>query len=144
MIKIASSDAEVAACYPVMRALRPHVDENAFVARVRAQEKSGYRLAYLEAGDGPVAVAGFRFQENLAHGRFLYVDDLVTLSIHRSCGHGAKLLSWLEDLAKKEGCAQLHLDSGVQRKEAHRFYEREGMEKVSVHFRKRIVPDQRR
>ncbi|MBI3805255.1 MAG: GNAT family N-acetyltransferase [Nitrospirae bacterium] len=141
MIRIATSDGEIAACYPVMRELRPHVGEDVFLARVRAQEWSGYRLAYIEKGDDPVAVAGFRFSENLAYGRFLYVDDLVTRSTDRSHGYGATLLSWLVALAEKEGCAQLHLDSGVQRKEAHRFYEREGMERSSYHFRKMIISD---
>ena len=28
----------------------------------------------------------------------------------------------------------MHLDSGIQRKDAHRFYEREGMSLASVHF----------
>jgi GNAT superfamily N-acetyltransferase len=138
MISVATSDLEIAACYSLMRELRPHLAEEAFVARVRAQEKSGYRLAYLEENGGPVAVAGFRLSENLAYGRFLYVDDLVTGEPHRSKGYGARLLSWLAELAKKEGCTQLHLDSGVQRKEAHRFYQREGMNLASFHFRKNL------
>ena len=33
------------------------------------------------------------------------------------------------------GCAQLHLDSGVQREKAHRFYFREGMGVNAYHFR---------
>lgn len=133
-IRIAITDADVAACYSVMRELRPHVAEDQFLARVRNQEKSGYRLAFVQEGDAWVAVAGFRVTENLAWGRFLYLDDLVTLSRHRSKGYGARLLSWVKDYAAREGCLQLHLDSGMQRVEAHRFYEREGMVPAGVHF----------
>jgi GNAT superfamily N-acetyltransferase len=86
----------------------------------------------------PVAVAGFRVLENLAWGRFLYVDDLVTLAACRSQGYGAKLLAWLRERAAQESCAQLHLDSGIQRAGAHRFYEREGMTMSSYHFMERI------
>lgn len=32
----------------------------------------------------------------------------------------------------------MHLDSGIQRKEAHRFYEREGMTMASFHFIEKI------
>lgn len=102
---------------------------------------SGYRLAFVQDTDGVVAVAGFRVVENLAWGRFLYVDDLVTLPTHRSKGYGAKLLSWLMDLAATEGCQQLHLDSGIQRKDAHRFYEREGMTMASFHFVQHVAPN---
>jgi hypothetical protein len=35
----------------------------------------------------------------------------------------------------------VHLDSGVQRKDAHRFYEREGMKLASFHFSQVIAPD---
>ena len=132
--RIAQSDDELRACGRVMRELRPHVAEESFVTRVRAQERQGYRLAYLDDTAGPAAVAGFRILENLAWGRFLYVDDLVTRSDARSHGHGARLLRWLRGLAKSEGCHELHLDSGVQRADAHRFYEREGLLRSSYHF----------
>jgi GNAT superfamily N-acetyltransferase len=134
-IRIAKTDTEIAACYPVLRELRPHITESEFLSRVRAQEKGGYLLAFVQEASGPVAVAGFRIGENLAWGRFLYVDDLVTHPTFRSKGYGAALLSWLRNYAGENGCLQLHLDSGIQRKEAHRFYEREGMERVSYHFR---------
>ncbi|MDV3240156.1 MAG: GNAT family N-acetyltransferase [Gammaproteobacteria bacterium] len=139
-IHLATTDAEIVACYPVMRELRPHIAEAQFLARVRSQENTGYRLARITERTGVVAVAGFRISENLAWGRFLYVDDLVTLPEHRSKGHGAALLSWLRELAAEEGCEQLHLDSGIQRKEAHRFYEREGMTMASFHFVEKIAP----
>lgn len=139
-IHIATTDTEIAACYPVMRELRPHIAQEQFLFRVRGQERTGYRVAYIQEPTGVVAVAGFRLGENLAWGRFLYVDDLVTLPGQRSKGHGAKLLSWLKGQAAKEGCEQVHLDSGIQRTEAHRFYEREGMTMASLHFVEKIAP----
>ena len=140
-IRIATTDVEIADCFPVMRELRPLIAENQFLSRIRSQINSGYRLAFVQVTDRVVAVASFRVGENLAWGRFLYVDDLVTLPAHRSKGYGAKLLSWLMELAAKEGCQQMHLDSGIQRKEAHRFYEREGMTMASFHFVENVAPD---
>jgi GNAT superfamily N-acetyltransferase len=139
-IRIAETDPEIAACYAVMRALRPHIAEAEFVARVRRQERTGYRLAFVEEAGGPVAVAGFRVGENLAWGRHLYVDDLVTLPAFRSRGYGAGLLAWLRQTAANEGCRQMHLESGIQRVDAHRFYEREGMTMTSFHFAGKPAP----
>ena len=138
-IRIAHSDEEITTCFPVMQALRPHLDESSFVARVRFQEQTGYRLVFVETSGISVAAAGFRIGENLAWGRFLYVDDLVTLPGERSHGYGKALLDWLENYAAREGCGQLHLDSGIQRKDAHRFYEREGLKISSYHFNKVIT-----
>ncbi len=138
-IRLANTDQDLAACYPVMRELR-QVEESEFVSRVRIQEKDGYRLAMVEDGGHVVGVAGFRIAVSLAWGRFLYVDDLVTSGRQRSQGYGAKLLSWLRDYAIAEGCQQLHLDSGLQRVDAHRFYEREGMSKGAFHFAMQLLP----
>lgn len=133
-IRIASTDDEIAACFPVLRELRPQLVETEFVALVRRLEAGGYRLAFLEEAGRPACVAGFRTGENLPWGRFMYVDDLVTDPQRRSKGHGARMLAWLRDHARAAGCEQLRLDSGVQRKDAHRFYERQGMSLVSFHF----------
>lgn len=140
-ISLATSDNEITACYPVLHELRPHMTEEGFVAQIRRQQEQGYQLAYLQADRRVVAVAGFRLGENLAWGRFLYVDDLVTHPGHRSRGYGSQLLAWLRRYARREGCGQLHLDSGVQREDAHRFYLREGMAKASYHFVERLSTD---
>jgi GNAT superfamily N-acetyltransferase len=133
-VREAATDAEIAACWPVMQQLRPHVAEAAFVARVRRQMQSGYRLAFF-LGNGRVrAVAGFRLGENLAWGAFLYVDDLVTDEAARGTGCGQALFDWLVALAQTSGCAQIHLDSGVQRFGAHRFYLQRRMDITSHHF----------
>ncbi|HEY8155649.1 MAG TPA: GNAT family N-acetyltransferase [Myxococcota bacterium] len=133
-VSLATTDAEIAACFPVMHELRLKLVASDFVARVRRQQQAGYQLAMLSGAAGPVAVAGFRLSETLAWGRFLYVDDLATLASERSRGHGARLLGWLADYALEHGCEQLHLDSGVQRLDAHRFYQREGLAITSHHF----------
>lgn len=138
MIREVTTDEEIARCYPVMRQLRPHLIEEEFVPTVRGQFGGGYRLVYLESHATVQAVAGFRILENLASGRVLYVDDLVTDADARSQGHGAGLLIWLLDRAREEGCDTFELDSGVQRADAHRFYFTNRMTISSFHFRLRL------
>jgi GNAT superfamily N-acetyltransferase len=137
-IDLAEADEDVLACFPVIRHLREVEDATTFLRRVRSQQRSGYRLAALRDGGDPVAAAGFRLGESLAWGRYLYVDDLVTLPEARSRGYGAALLTWLAEYGRAQGVAQLHLDSGKQRADAHRFYEREGLEASSIHFRRSL------
>jgi hypothetical protein len=140
-ISLASSDAEIAACFPVMHELRPKLVADEFVARVRRQQQQvGYQIVQVCGAAGPVAVAGFRCSESLAWGRHLYVDDLATLASERSHGHGARLIAWLSDYAHEHDCVQLHLDSGVQRFAAHRFYLREGMAITCHHFALDLEP----
>jgi GNAT superfamily N-acetyltransferase len=134
-IGMAESDQEIIACWPVMHQLRTDLVATDFLARVRRQQRNGYQLCYLAEAGVVRSVAGFRLLENLANGRVLYVDDLVTDAVSRSTGFGQKLLEWLLRTAESAGCDTLELDSGVQRFEAHRFYLRNRMQIVSHHFR---------
>lgn len=118
----AETKAAILRCFPVASQLRPHLDEPEFVARVVRQQAQGYQLAYLEYAGQVRAVAGYRFMETLAWGRICYVDDLVTDEQTRSSGLGRTLFDWLVARARETGCEQFHLDSGVQRFDAHRFY----------------------
>lgn len=140
-IRIVETPAEIEQCFPVMAQLRPQLERAEFVTRVRRQMAGGYRLAVLSADNSVKAVAGYRITENLAWGRFLYVDDLVTDQAARSQGYGKALLAWLTGQARQNGCAQLHLDSGAQRKDAHRFYLREDMENAGFHFSMQLDHD---
>jgi GNAT superfamily N-acetyltransferase len=134
-IAIAEGAAAIGRCYTVMRELRTHIaSEDKFLERVQRQEREGYLLAYLEADDEIRAVAGYRYQEMLFHGRILYVDDLVTREADRSAGYGGKLFDWLVEQARQRGCDYFELDSGVQRFDAHRFYLMKRMKIASHHF----------
>jgi GNAT superfamily N-acetyltransferase len=136
-ITLAQTDTDIVRCFAVMAQLRPHLVETEFVARVRRMQQEGFHLALLEESGVVRAVAGYRYYDKLFSGKNLYVDDLVTDTTHRSHGHGSTLLTWLANEARKHGCAQLELDSGVQRFDAHRFYFRERMHVSAYHF---VVP----
>ena len=140
MVEKVDTDAAIAACYDVMAELRPRVSRAEFLPVIRAMQADGLRLACIRAEGRVVAVAGYRISTNLFYGRHLYVDDLVTADSERSKGYGKELLAWLRALAVENDCDAFHLDSGVQRKRAHQFYLREGLELSSYHFSEQLKP----
>jgi GNAT superfamily N-acetyltransferase len=142
--KIAESDTELERLSDVLLELRTAYRREDLLARIKEQQQHGYRVAYVEV-DGEVAcVAGFVIETKLAWGRHLYVDDLVTAERHRSIGAGARMIEWLKRYAREHGCEQLHLDSGVQRFAAHRFYLRHGFVISSHHFSMSLEPSEQR
>ena len=136
MIFEATTDEEILATRGVMLQLRPHIAPDSYLSTVRRMmQTDGYHLTALRV-DGVVrAVAGYRFMEMLYCGKTLYVDDLNTDETSRSLGHGQSLMDWLKAEGRAHGCGQLHLDSGVQREAAHRFYFRERLTITAYHFR---------
>jgi GNAT superfamily N-acetyltransferase len=123
---------------PVLRELRPHLDEPGFAAIYAEGHPQGLRFLAAYDGDRCVGVAGWRILALTFAVRKLYVDDLVTTSAGRSKGVGHALLAELETRARAAGCTVLDLDSGVQRHDAHRFYFRERMHISSHHFTKTL------
>ena len=119
---------------PVLLQLRPQYDQDGLIAQIRKQQAAGYQVAYVEQAGAVLCVAGFVVGEKLAWGKHIYIDDLVTDGEHRSRGAGRAMLDWLKAFAREQGCEQMHLDSGVQRFPAHKFYLREGFCIASHHF----------
>jgi len=124
----ATSEDDIIACFDVMRELRPHLENpRTFAAQIIRQQTDGYQLLALWNNTRPVALAGYRVQENLLHGRHLFVDDLVTSE--SVCGHGlgARLLTELKTEAVKNQCARLALGTAIGNDAAQRFYHRAGL-----------------
>ncbi len=133
IIECKNSD-EIAEAWAVMNQLRPSIDQQTFESRVAAAKENGYRLFVGKQEGRIVGAMGWRIANDLAWGRSLYIDDLVVDENSRSMGIGKNLLSFATDEAVKEKCNNLRLSSGFAREEAHRFYEREGMNKQGFTF----------
>ena len=122
-----------------MKQLRTELVEAAFVSLVRELMSYGYQLAYLRDETQVVCVAGFKISKNIFLGKNLYVEDLSTLEGERSKDYGKQTMVWLRNLAMSEGCSAIHLDSGVQRHRAHKFYLNRNMNIASYHFVERLA-----
>ena len=134
-LRHAETEAETAACFPVMAELRPKLaDAQEFAERVARQRTAGYRLLAAWRGGVPVALAGYRVEENLVHGRFIYVDDLVTAAGERGRGLGARLLDAVIAEGRRLGCARLVLDTALDNVLGHRFYYRQGLLARALRF----------
>jgi len=137
-IALATTDEEILACHPVMVELRPQYSSEQFLEKVRRlMDEERFELAYLD-DDGIRSVAGIRMGDWLPTGKYLEIEDFVTVEAARSKGYGKALLHWVLDYAKQNGCENVHLVSATHRVDAHRFYEREGMPKVAWMFGKGV------
>lgn len=119
------------------RQLRPQLpaDYEGKMQRVFGQ---GGRMVVAAEGETVLGLAVWRVFENTYSGMQVYVDDLVTDSAHRSQGVGRALIDWLSSRAQMLNAANLALDSGTHRVNAHRFYLRERFDITSFHFNKKL------
>lgn len=139
LVELSPGDPRLPEALEVTRALRTGRSADD-LARLydEGHTRSGYRILALFDASECRAVAGFRVLTSFAHGRHLYVDDLVTAERWRSRRYGERLEDRLRGIASEEGCTQVRLDSGVQRRRAHRFYFRRGYAIESFNFARRL------
>lgn len=133
-IQEAKTEEQILKCFDLLQLLRPHLQKEEFVQRVREQEQQGYKLICIGEGSDLKSVAGYRIANFLAWGKTLYVDDLITQPEARGTGFGTHLIKWLMGEAKKQGCDSIHLDTGIERDDAHRLYLNLGLKIDCLHL----------
>ncbi|NMP16321.1 GNAT family N-acetyltransferase [Thalassotalea sp. Y01] len=133
-VHLLKSDDELAAVADVLLQLRPQYTQASIIAQIQKQRLSGYQIAYVLANQQVLCVAGFVVGEKLAWGKHVYIDDLVTNEQQRSTGVGKFIIDWFKAYCIEHNCQQLHLDSGIQKFPAHRFYLRNRFNIASHHF----------
>lgn len=121
--------------YPVMSELRTHLSLEEYLELLKEMAPQGYKMYAIEMEGEIVALTGIIQLTNLYHFKHIYVYDLITKASERSKGYGDHLLAYIHELAKQEDCQTVTLTSGLQRTNAHRFYEEKmGYDKKSYAF----------
>ena len=93
--------------------------------------------------NGLVVGSGFIFYIQVpAHGApYALLEGIVVDGKHRGHGVGTKLLEESIALAKQKGCYKVIFTSGLDRGEAHEFYEKHGFKKQGFEFRMDLSQD---
>jgi GNAT superfamily N-acetyltransferase len=138
-IREATTREDILKCWDVIYTLRPHLVQEAFADTVLEMFQQGYHLAFIEHAGKAVAAVGYRYQHFLYNGKHIYIDDLVTLPQSRGKGLGAALLNYVSAQASAKGLTTVTLDSGYQRKDAHRLYLNNGFVMTCHHFEKSLL-----
>jgi GNAT superfamily N-acetyltransferase len=139
VVEVPTDDSQLGtAIYPLLRALRPGLTREAFDWLVAEGHRQG--LTVLAACDEQNRFLGAALYRVLvtSRGRILFADDLVTAPEIRSTGVGAALIGELERRGRRARCRRMELDSGMSNQAAHRFYYRQRMAAVALHFAKEL------
>lgn len=135
-IQVVATESDILKCRSAIQALRPGLTDDLYPEAVQKTLEDNRQIIFIEENGIAAAVAVFETGYNLFRGKYIYIDDLSTLPGNRGKGYAGKLVDWILDYAKKEGYAQVHLDSGVSaaRTDAHRLYLNKRFQITSMHF----------
>ncbi len=120
--------------FSIIAPLRPHLDKEEFLRRVRRQSHSGYELVGAFTDGRLVGVLGMRPVHTLVRGPHLHVDDIIVAEDVRKAGGGRALMDYAEADARARGMNSVFLDA---RPDAIGFYE-------AIGFALHAVPSMRK
>lgn len=134
------SDQELGLGYEVVKELRQALTLAEFTEKVTdCQRRGKYRLFAWEVEGKLVACCGVMPMPTLYYTDCLWVAELIVREGVRGQGIGGQFLRIMEKWAKAEGYQEMALSSGIQRTEAHRFYqEKADYQLVSHQFQKKL------
>lgn len=122
-IKELQNKDEFIKAFVIVKQLRTHLGEETYLKLINGMREEGYKLFALYINSEIVSVIGVIKLTNLYYGKHVWINDLVTDINKRSKGYGEILLSFIKEWAKENDCEVVALSSGLQRLEAHKFYE---------------------
>ncbi|MFF2754415.1 GNAT family N-acetyltransferase [Psychrobacillus sp. NPDC058041] len=136
-IKILETNEDWKSAYPLIQQLRPHLSEDRYSELLKQMPTyQGWVIV-----DGTYkAFIGFEERLNFYNEKHLFVLDFVTNENERSKGYGESLMNALFKYAKEYHFAYVALESGLERYDAHRFYESKmGFNKWCYSFIKKVL-----
>jgi GNAT superfamily N-acetyltransferase len=90
-----------------------------------ASENSTVLVAESHLGELVGVISAYLDLNSVRYGLRCWVEDLAVDPSRRSAGIGKALLDAAKQWARERGATHLELDSGLARRDAQRFYERE-------------------
>ena len=86
--------------------------------------------------DKIIGTATIYFIDVAAHGQpYAFLEGLVIHEDHRGNGHGTAFFKECAQIAKSKNCYKMLFTSGLDREDAHKFYEKLGFKKWGYEFR---------
>ncbi|WP_421989786.1 GNAT family N-acetyltransferase [Roseococcus sp.] len=139
-VRLFQEPEDLARCFEALDVLHPgRLDPADFTATLtRMVREPGVRVAGIEEGPRVLACVVFRVAESLSYGRHVSIEEIATVQDARARGLGRILMDHVRDHGRAEGCASIHLNSGLGRAATRRFYHRYGMDISSFHFKMEI------
>jgi ribosomal protein S18 acetylase RimI-like enzyme len=129
---------ELYTAYDVLKQLRIDLSYEEFEDLIYEMRDIQYKMIGIFNKDKLITYAGVNIQTNLYHRRHLFIFDLVTDEKYRGKEYGKMMLEYLHDYAKMGMCENIVLSSGLEKVQAHNFYENHGFSKKSFVYLKSV------
>lgn len=129
---------EIDIIIPLLQVLNPNIDTETLRGRLQEMSSQNYICVGVWAGDKLIAISGLWIMTKYYVGKHIEPDNVIVLPDYRSQGVGKKLMHWIYDYGKAQGCVASELNCYIGNEAAHKFWQEEGYAPIALHFQKML------
>ncbi|MEQ1560708.1 MAG: GNAT family N-acetyltransferase [Methyloglobulus sp.] len=134
-IKLIPKD-KLVSIIPLIQRLNPNVPETTLAIRHEEMIAQGYQCAGLYLDKQLIGICGIWIMTKFYIGKHIEPDNVYILPEYRKLGFGKRLLEWVQEYGKSQGCIASELNCYVNNETGNRFWEQEGFAKIGYHYQK--------
>jgi len=129
---------EIHSIIPLLQILNKNISEEILKERLDAMIKQGYQCVGAFDNGKLIGACGLWILTKYYVGRHVEPDNMIIDPDYRNQKIGSKLMQWIDQFAKEQGCVASELNCYVDNTKAQEFYKRENYEIIGVHFQKKF------
>lgn len=128
--------AKLSSIIPLIKQLNPSLPEATLKTRLDEMIAQGYQCVGLYSENQLIGICGVWIMTKLYVGKHIEPDNVFILPEYHRLGLGKRLLEWVYEYGKLQGCTASELNCYVSNIMGNAFWEREGFEKIGYHYQK--------
>lgn len=132
------SPKEMATILPIFSTINPSLSESTLTETIDEMTSQGYQCAVARHNGLCIGIIGFWIQTKFYVGRHIEYDNFFVRPNYRGMGAGRRLLEFVNEYAKKQGCIAAELTCDINAHNTKRFWEDQGFLKLGTRFQQRF------
>mgnify|MGYP002713322719 CR=1 FL=1 len=122
---------------PLLNMLNDAIADDILKQRLDEMLTQGYKCIGIFDEDKLIGICGIWVLTKYYVGRYIEPDNVIISPAYQNKNIGTKLMIWISEYAKENGCIASELNCYVNNKRAQKFWEKEGYEVIGLHFQKK-------
>lgn len=123
---------------PLLHILNPGITTETLHQRLDEMCTQGYQCAGAYEGDALIGCAGLWITTRYYVGRFIEPDNVLIHPGHQGRGIGDRLMQWIFEYGRQQGCVASELNCYVTNSRGHKFWMNHGYDIIAFHFQKHL------
>jgi GNAT superfamily N-acetyltransferase len=123
---------------PLVEMLNPGMSTELIRARMAEMIPQGYQCVGIYDGDALIGISGIWLQTHFYCGKWIEPDNVFIHPDHQGRGIGKKLMAWIYEYGREQGCDTTELNAYTTNSAGQKFWMNEGYRILGFHFQKKL------